>query len=95
MNTWESVRPKDYLGTMVELYFQKDSHLFKIIRCQKYKKPGSEPETQALCQLIHRIQPAWVVSFHDPLACIEAVSYTHLYYQTATNQTRNWVLTIR
>ena len=34
-------------------------------------KPGSEPETQALCQLIHHIQPAWVVSFHDPLACIE------------------------
>ncbi len=25
--------------------------------------PGSEPETQALCQLIHRLQPAWVVSF--------------------------------
>lgn len=22
-------------------------------------KPGSEPETLALCQLIHRIQPAW------------------------------------
>lgn len=37
VNTWESVRPKDYLGTMVELYFQKDSRLFKIIRCQKYK----------------------------------------------------------
>ncbi|ROP62308.1 protein MpaA [Enterobacter sp. BIGb0383] len=34
-------------------------------------KPGSEPETQALCELIHRIQPAWAVSFHDPLACIE------------------------
>lgn len=33
--------------------------------------PGSEPETQALCQLIHRIRPAWVVSFHDPLACVE------------------------
>ncbi|EMH4161255.1 murein tripeptide amidase MpaA [Pluralibacter gergoviae] len=32
---------------------------------------GSEPETRALCQLIHRIHPAWVVSFHDPLACIE------------------------
>lgn len=29
-------------------------------------KPGSEPETQALCQLIHKIHPAWVVSFHDP-----------------------------
>lgn len=37
VNTWESVRPKDYLGTLVELYFQKDSHLFKIIRCQKYR----------------------------------------------------------
>ncbi|WP_313574748.1 murein tripeptide amidase MpaA [Pseudescherichia sp.] len=33
--------------------------------------PGSEPETQSLCQLIHRLHPAWVVSFHDPLACIE------------------------
>lgn len=34
-------------------------------------KPGSEPETVALCQLIHQIAPRWVVSFHDPLACIE------------------------
>lgn len=33
--------------------------------------PGSEPETRALCQLIHRIRPAWVVTFHDPLACVE------------------------
>ena len=33
--------------------------------------PGSEPETRALCQLIHKTHPAWVVSFHDPLACIE------------------------
>lgn len=35
------------------------------------KTPGSEPETAALCQLIHRLQPAWIVSFHDPLGCIE------------------------
>ena len=41
-------------------------------------KPGSEPETQALCQLIHRIQPAWVVSFHDPLACIEDPRHSEL-----------------
>lgn len=34
-------------------------------------KPGSEPETQALCQLIHCLRPHWVVSFHEPLACIE------------------------
>lgn len=32
---------------------------------------GSEPETQALCQLITRIKPAWAVSFHEPLACVE------------------------
>jgi len=34
-------------------------------------RPGSEPETQALCHLIHRLKPRWVVSFHEPLACIE------------------------
>ncbi|MFC6632155.1 murein tripeptide amidase MpaA [Microbulbifer taiwanensis] len=32
---------------------------------------GSEAETQALCQLIDRLQPAWVVSIHEPLACVE------------------------
>jgi murein tripeptide amidase MpaA len=41
-------------------------------------KPGSEPETQALCQLIHKIHPAWVVSFHDPLACIEDPRHSEL-----------------
>ncbi|MDX6022419.1 murein tripeptide amidase MpaA [Scandinavium sp. V105_16] len=42
------------------------------------EKPGSEPETNALCQLIHKIHPAWVVSFHDPLACIEDPQQTAL-----------------
>lgn len=41
-------------------------------------KHGSEPETTALCQLIHRIQPARVVSFHDPLACIEDPRHSEL-----------------
>ena len=36
------------------------------------------PETQALCQLIHKIHPAWVVSFHDPLACIEDPRHSEL-----------------
>lgn len=40
--------------------------------------PGSEPESEALCQLIHQIHPAWVVSFHDPLACIEDPRHTEL-----------------
>ena len=35
------------------------------------KHAGSEPETQALCALIHQLDPAWVVSFHEPLACVE------------------------
>lgn len=33
--------------------------------------PASEPETQALCDLIHHLQPPWIVTFHEPLACIE------------------------
>lgn len=33
--------------------------------------PGSEPETAALCALIHQLKPRWVVSWHEPLACID------------------------
>ncbi|WP_067701603.1 murein tripeptide amidase MpaA [Erwinia sp. ErVv1] len=33
--------------------------------------PASEPETQALCDLIHALNPAWIVTLHEPLACIE------------------------
>lgn len=33
--------------------------------------PGSEPETQALCTLIERLEPAWVVTFLEPLACVD------------------------
>lgn len=32
---------------------------------------SSEAETRALCQLIGEISPRWVVSFHEPLACID------------------------
>ncbi|MEW5248216.1 murein tripeptide amidase MpaA [Microbulbifer discodermiae] len=32
---------------------------------------GSEAETAALCQLIEQLAPPWVVSIHEPLACIE------------------------
>lgn len=35
------------------------------------ERAGSEPETQALCHLIHKLNPKWVVTFHEPLACIE------------------------
>lgn len=35
VTTWEKVRPKDYHGVMVEVFFQKGEHIYKIIRCQK------------------------------------------------------------
>ncbi|PVZ84825.1 murein tripeptide amidase MpaA [Serratia sp. S1B] len=41
------------------------------VRLSTGGRPGSEPETLALCHLIHRLKPDWVVSFHEPLACME------------------------
>lgn len=35
VTTWEKVRPKDYQGVMVEVFFQKGEHIYKIIRCQE------------------------------------------------------------
>lgn len=35
VTTWEKVRPKDYQGVRVEVFFQKGEHIYKIIRCQK------------------------------------------------------------
>lgn len=46
---------------------------------------GSEPETQALCQLIHRLKPAWVVSLHEPLACVEDPHQTLLGQQLSAD----------
>ncbi|WGL16711.1 murein tripeptide amidase MpaA [Microbulbifer bruguierae] len=39
---------------------------------------GSEPETQALCRLIEDLKPAWMVSIHEPLACVEDPSQSPL-----------------
>ena len=36
VNTWKEYQPKNYQGTKVEVYFQKDNILYKVIRCQKY-----------------------------------------------------------
>ncbi|WP_192457061.1 murein tripeptide amidase MpaA [Musicola keenii] len=41
------------------------------VRLSTGDSPGSEPETRALCQLIEQLSPPWIVSFHEPLACIE------------------------
>lgn len=37
VNTWEKYRPKNYNGTKVEIYFDKDGKTHKITRCLKYK----------------------------------------------------------
>lgn len=34
VNTWEELRPKDYKGTKVCIYFLKDGVPYNIIRCQ-------------------------------------------------------------
>ena len=38
VNTWKEVQPKDYSGTKVEVFFQRDNEVYKIVRCQNYKK---------------------------------------------------------
>lgn len=38
VNTWDNLRPKDYSGTKVEIWFIKDNIVYKVIRCQKYTK---------------------------------------------------------
>lgn len=48
------------------------------VRLSTGGRPGSEPETQALCRLIHSLKPQWVVSFHEPLACIEDAGSSRL-----------------
>lgn len=34
VNTIKSIRPSDYKGTLVEVFFQKDNSIFKVVRCQ-------------------------------------------------------------
>lgn len=46
---------------------------------------GSEPETQDLCALISQLAPRWVVSFHEPLACIEDPDSSALGERLAAN----------
>ena len=36
VNTWKRYQGKNYKGTLVELFFQKDDKVFKVTRCQNY-----------------------------------------------------------
>lgn len=37
VNTWKKFRPKSYMGTKVELFFNKGNSVHKIVRCLEYK----------------------------------------------------------
>lgn len=37
VNTWDKYQPSKYMGTRVEVYFNKDGKTHKITRCLKYK----------------------------------------------------------
>lgn len=53
------------------VYRWNSSAKTRDVRLSTGRRPGSEPETQGLCHLIHHLKPGWVVSFHEPLACME------------------------
>ncbi len=53
--------------------------------------PGSEPETRSLCRLIAQLKPAWAVSFHEPLACIEQQARSPLALWLADRLALPWV----
>ena len=36
VNTWAKVRPKDYKGTKVEVFFKSENHIYCVTRCLKY-----------------------------------------------------------
>ena len=37
VNTWKKFQGKDYKGTMVSQYFERDGHIHQVIRCSNYK----------------------------------------------------------
>lgn len=42
VNTWSKVRPKDYTGTYVSVFFESDGKVYKVERCLNYSKPLSD-----------------------------------------------------
>jgi protein MpaA len=48
------------------------------------ESPGSEAETRALLECVHRLQPRTVISLHAPLACVEDPQATPLAHWVAS-----------
>ncbi|WP_075181858.1 murein tripeptide amidase MpaA [Pantoea sp. 1.19] len=64
------------------------------VRLSTGSHPASEPETQALCTLIHQLRPAWVVSMHDPLGCVEDPLQSALGRRLADAMALPWVTSV-
>lgn len=41
------------------------------VRLRTGAEPASEAETRALVELIDQLAPSWIVTIHEPLACVE------------------------
>jgi protein MpaA len=52
--------------------------------------PGSEPETKALIELIHKLRPSEILSIHSPLDCVDSPKRTLLaVFLTELSQTEH------
>lgn len=54
VNTWDKYQPKKYMGTRVEIYFNKEGKTHKITRCLKYK--GDVNGAKGKDRLIYEIE---------------------------------------
>ena len=78
VNTWAKYRPKDYLGTKVELSFRADGKLCKITRCLNYK--GDVNGSKGASRLVFQIEAEDVpekskTSIQDRITRVIGMSY--------------------
>lgn len=62
VNTWKEYQPKDYKGTMVEVFFQKNQDSYKVIRCQKFKDYLEEDGAKGMIDLSSLKMPRLLIS---------------------------------
>ena len=53
------------------MYYKAHGESVRDIALSPGAKPASEPETQALLDLVRELRPSAIVSLHAPLGCVE------------------------
>lgn len=50
VSTWDWIRPKEYKGTKVEIFFSENENVYQVIRCSSYKSKvnGSQGKDQLM-----------------------------------------------